>query len=93
MQTQPLTSMNNMQDAIKKMKEEKKAREAEEKARKDAKEQIIIEETKKEVMAKENIGSQDVVLKKEDLERKRQELERAQEEKEKQQVIDDQIKN
>jgi hypothetical protein len=30
--------MNNMQDAIKKMKEEKKAREAEEKARKDAKE-------------------------------------------------------
>jgi hypothetical protein len=38
MQTQPLTSMNNMQEAIKKMKEEKKARDAGEKARKDAQE-------------------------------------------------------
>ena len=63
MQTQPLTSKTNLADAISKMKEEIKMRVAEEKARKDAQEKIIIEETKKEVMEKENIGDEDIVLK------------------------------
>jgi len=56
MQTQPMTSMINMIEAFKKAKEEKKAREAEELARKAEQENLIIEETKKEVMMKENIS-------------------------------------
>ena len=69
-----MTNKNNMIEAIQKLKDEKKARDAEELEKKTQQDKIIIEEVKKEIMEKNQLNEsefKEFVLKKEDLERKR----------------------
>ena len=69
-----MTNKNNMIEAIKKLKEEMKARDAEELEKKTQQDKIIIEEVKKEIMEKNKLNEsefKEFVLNNEDLERKK----------------------
>ena len=69
-----MTNKNNMIEAIQKLKDEKKARDAEELEKKTQQDKIIIEEVKKEIMEKNKLNEsefKEFVLNNEDLERKK----------------------
>jgi hypothetical protein len=83
-QTTPMVNLGGLAQAIARAKEEKKAREEQEKAEKEKKDNIIMEEAKKDVIDKERLSlskANDIVITRDELDRKREELEKIEAEK------------
>lgn len=79
MQSTPMVNLGGLSQAIQKAKEEKKLREEQEKAAKEKKDQVILEEAKKDIIEKERLSlskADDIVISKQELDRKREELEK-----------------